>query len=96
MARLGDDLPGLSPDAPIPAGLGSTGRTSPLDLTEQLAMTEVRNAPAGNPLTRIVMNDIRWPAADGWVKMRQVVNGVEIHYVMNTITGAVDDFAFAG
>jgi len=27
--------------------------------------------------------------------MRQYINGVEIHYVRNTITGAVDDFKFA-
>jgi hypothetical protein len=26
------------------------------------------------------MNDSRWPAADGWVKMEQKVNGVTIHY----------------
>jgi len=42
------------------------------------------------------MNDSRWPAADGWVKMAQNINGVEIHYVRNTITGAVDDFKFVG
>ena len=30
----------------------------------------------------------------GWVKMQQIVNGVNIHYVMNTITGAVADFKF--
>ena len=30
------------------------------------------------------------------VKMAQNVNGIEIHYVRNTITGAVDDFKFAG
>jgi len=40
------------------------------------------------------MNDPRWPASDGWVKMEQTVNGVEIHYVRNVQTGAVDDFKF--
>ena len=45
---------------------------------------------------RLAMNDSRWPAADGWVKMAQNINGVEIHYVRNTITGAVDDFKFVG
>jgi filamentous hemagglutinin len=54
----------------------------------------VANPGAGTVLERITMNDSRWPAADGWVKMSQVVNGVEIHYVRNTITGAVDDFKF--
>jgi filamentous hemagglutinin len=41
------------------------------------------------------MTDSRWPATDGWVKMAQNVNGVEVHYVKNTVTGAVDDFKFA-
>lgn len=89
-------LPGLPAGAPKPVGLGSTGRVAPGNLTEQLAMTEVRSAPAGQQLTRVVMTDARWPAADGWVKMSQNVNGVEIHYVRNTVTGAVDDFKFIG
>jgi filamentous hemagglutinin len=38
------------------------------------------------------MGDLRWPASQGWVKMRQNINGVEVHYVLNTITDAVDDF----
>ncbi|MFD2426321.1 hypothetical protein ACFSUI_22360 [Ralstonia solanacearum] len=40
------------------------------------------------------MTDSRWLSSDGWVKMTQNVNGVEIHYVRNTKTGAVDDFKF--
>lgn len=40
------------------------------------------------------MNDPRWPAEDGWVKMEQTVDGVEIHYVYNTRTGVADDFKF--
>src|SRR5262245_19996623 len=73
----------------------STGRVTPGNLTEQLAMTEVRSAPAGVQLP-VRMTDARWPAADGWVKMSQNVNGVEVHYVQNTFTGAVDDFKFIG
>lgn len=80
--------------APRPLGLGSTGRVKPANLTEQLAMTSVRADPAGVPLQRVEMSDPRWPAADGWVKMQQIENGVNIHYVYNTITGAVDDFKF--
>lgn len=90
-----DLLPGLPAGAPKPLGLGSTGRVTPGNLTEQLAMTEVRAAPAGRQLG-VTMTDARWPAADGWVKMSQNVNGVEIHYVQNTFTGAVDDFKFIG
>ena len=33
-------------------------------------------------------------AADGWVKRTQRVNGVEIHYVDNTLTGQMVDFKF--
>jgi filamentous hemagglutinin len=40
------------------------------------------------------MTDTRWPGLDGWVKMTQNVNGVEVHYVRNTNSGAVDDFKF--
>jgi len=88
------DLPGLPDSAPEPLGRGSTGRTTPGDLAEQLAMEQARaNPSAGSPIP-LTMTDPRWPASDGWVKMRQNINGHEIHYVMNTITGAVDDFKF--
>ena len=90
-----DLLPGLPAGAPKPAGLGSTGRVTPGNLTEQLAMTEARSGPGGQ-IIRVTMTDARWPAADGWVKMAQNVNGVEVHYVRNTVTGAIDDFKFAG
>jgi RHS repeat-associated protein len=74
---------------------GSTGRTAPENLREQLAMEEVRaNPAAGKELKNIKMNDSRWPASQGWVKMERQVNGVSVHYVRNTITGAVDDFKF--
>ena len=42
----------------------------------------------------LLMKDARWPAAEGWVKMAQVINGVNIHYVRNAITGFLDDFKF--
>ncbi|TQL39442.1 hypothetical protein FB564_4696 [Salinispora arenicola] len=42
------------------------------------------------------MTDPRWMGSDGWVKMAQRVNGIEIHYVRNTITGQVDDYKFVG
>jgi filamentous hemagglutinin len=40
------------------------------------------------------MTDTRWPGLDGWVKMTQNVNGVEVHYVRNKNSGAVDNFKF--
>jgi RHS repeat-associated protein len=77
----------------LPLGLGSTGRAVAADLREQLAMEEVMADPKGTKLP-LQMNDQRWPGSQGWVKMSQTVNGVEIHWVENTITGAVDDFKF--
>jgi filamentous hemagglutinin len=56
-------------------------------------MEEVMADPKGTKLP-LQMNDQRWPGSQGWVKMSQTVNGVEIHWVENTITGAVDDFKF--
>jgi hypothetical protein len=42
------------------------------------------------------MGDPRWSAADGWVKMEQRLTPggepINVHYVYNTITGAIDDF----
>jgi RHS repeat-associated protein len=85
---------GLPPVA-VP-GSQSTGRTQPNDLREQLAMEQAQSNPqAGQQIQNIQMKDPRWPASQGWVKMRQNINGVEIHYVRNTVTGAVDDFKFA-
>jgi RHS repeat-associated protein len=83
------------PGTPKPLGRGSTGRTVPHTLGEHLAMKQAMSDPAaGDEIDRITMNDPRWPASDGWVKMSQNINGIEIHYVRNTITGAVDDFKF--
>jgi len=73
----------------------STGRTAAESLSEQLAMQSVEADPtAGKVLTNIVMNDPRWPASDGWVKMEQVVNNVVVHYVYNVLTGESTDFKF--
>ncbi|ASN19857.1 hypothetical protein CGK93_09365 [Arthrobacter sp. YN] len=74
---------------------GSTGRTAPNDLKEQLAMgSAMSNPSAGIALPNVKMADTRWSMTEGWVKMRQNVNNVEIHYVQNTKTGMVDDFKF--
>jgi RHS repeat-associated protein len=73
---------------------GSTGRTAPRDLKEQLAMEQVKANPGAGKKLPLQMNDPRWPASDGWVKMSQNVNGVEVHYVENTTTGQVNDFKF--
>jgi hypothetical protein len=49
---------------------------------------------AGQVMQNLKMNDPRWPASQGWVKMRQNINGVEIHYLKNTSTGEFADFKF--
>lgn len=87
-------LTGLPKGAPKPLGLGLTGRVEPANLTEQLAMTAVRSEPAGVVLRRVSMTDARCPATEGWVKMQRIESGVNIHYVRNTVTGAVDDCKF--
>ena len=45
-------------------------------------------------MRNLTMDDQRWPASDGWVKMYQIINNVEVHYVYNPPLGAADDFKF--
>ena len=76
-------------------GRGSTGRALPATLKEKLALEHALSSPAaGKALTQVPMTDTRWPGREGWVKMSQNINGIEIHYVRNTKTGAIDDFKF--
>ncbi|MCK4261353.1 MAG: hypothetical protein KAX49_20450, partial [Halanaerobiales bacterium] len=78
-----------------PLGRGSTGRAIPTSLNEQYAMEQVMSNPnAGNILRSIKMTDPRWPSSEGWVKMTQNINGIEIHYLKNIIMGLFDDFKF--
>jgi hypothetical protein len=87
-------LPGLPDSAPKPAGRGSTGRTEPQNLNEQLAMEEVRSAPRADGAT-VIVEDLGDPRWKGWEKVTQNPNGIEIHYVREKGTGLVDDFKFA-
>jgi len=75
-------------------GRGSTGRTEPNSLQEKLAIEQALSNPESGRQLPIPMTDKRWPREDGWVKMAQNINGVEVHYVRNTKTGQVDDFKF--
>jgi hypothetical protein len=86
-----DDVAGLA------AKKISTGRTVPNSLKEKLAMEQVMANPMGStPPGMPPMSDTKNNlfAADGWVKRTQRVNGVEIHYVDNTLTGQMVDFKF--
>ena len=74
----------------------ATGSTLPRNLEETLATEEVKADPnLGKEIKAVEMTDRRWPAAEGWVKKaynRAVSYGrIEVHYVWNKITGAVDD-----
>ncbi len=62
---------------------------------ERIAVEEVQNDPEGSEINvRGGMQDPRWPAEEGWVKMSEDYQGVDIHYVYNKITGECDDFKF--
>ncbi|HEU5474693.1 MAG TPA: RHS repeat-associated core domain-containing protein [Actinophytocola sp.] len=86
-----DDLDAASGIQP---SRGSTGRTTPGGANEQRAMDLVKGNPQYGNRLPVTMGDPRWSADDGWVKMEQTVDGVEIHYVYNTNTGVADDFKF--
>jgi len=72
------------------------GTTLARNLREQLAIEQAMSRPAAGQVLPIKMTDPRWPASDGWVKMQQVIKPggepVNVHYLQNTATGAVDDF----
>jgi filamentous hemagglutinin len=57
-------------------------------------MKQAMSNPTAGARIPITMSDPRWPASAGWVKMTPNINGIEIHYVYNTVTGATDDFKF--
>jgi hypothetical protein len=75
---------------------GSTGRTTPKNEIEKVAMAWAKLEPnTGKQLKKVVMNDPRWPVYEGWVKMEITYNNiVTIHYVLNIDTLDVDDFKF--
>jgi RHS repeat-associated protein len=82
-------------------GLGSTGRTTAANLTEELAMKEiVANPILGKVITSMKpLSDMRWL---GWRKMQYLHTALDgkitnIHYVgkfENGLLSAVDDFKF--
>jgi hypothetical protein len=87
----GDSHKGL-PDEHKP-----TGRTEPRNLNEQIAMKDaIEGAANGKVLSRVTLKDSRWPAKDGWVKMRYYHESTKIviHYVRNTKTGQSTDFKY--
>ena len=81
-------------------GRGSTanlakGSTLARNLREQLAIEQALANPKAGRMLKVKMTDPRWPASEGWVKMQQMIypggEPIEVHYLYNTVTGAVDD-----
>jgi hypothetical protein len=72
----------------------STGRTEAGNLLEQLAMKSAKSDPSAGNVLPLTMTDPRWPASAGWVKMQQILSGVNIHYLYNENTGATADWKF--
>jgi hypothetical protein len=77
-----------------PLGRGSTGRTIANNWKERKAMIEVMRNPYKGKVLDLKMTDPKWHTNKGWVKMARNIDKVEIHWVKNEITGAVDDFKF--
>ena len=65
-------------------------------MREHLAVEQAMTNPRRGKQLPVKMTDARWPESDGWVKMQQIIRPVgkpiNVHYVFNTRTGAVDDF----
>jgi hypothetical protein len=85
----------------VAKGLGSTGRTTATNLTEQLAMKAAASNPAAGQIIQRMkpLTDPRWA---GWRKMQFTHTGLDgtktvIHYNGRWVDGvlkAVDDFKF--
>jgi hypothetical protein len=77
---------------PLSPNRGSTGRTAPKNLKKQLAMEQLKANPSGKKLP--LQKERFSLARQRRVGQNETVNGVEVHYVENTVTGQVDDFKF--
>ena len=82
-------------------GKGHTGRFVPNNLSEQMAMHKVMSNPLDGAIDLsarnkkpVILKDTRWPSSEGWVKMSNNTNNIEIHFVYNKITSEFDDFKF--
>jgi RHS repeat-associated protein len=78
----------------VRGGIDSTGRTQPQDSVEASAMAKAQANPDAGEEVPVTMTDPRWPASSGWIKMEQIVDNVNIHYVYNPKTHATADWKF--
>ena len=80
-------------------GHSYNARVKPNNLNEKLALEQAMSDPlAGNQIP-IKLNDPRWLASEGWIKMEQTFifsneTQVSIHYVINKTLQLMDDFKF--
>jgi hypothetical protein len=86
-----------------PLGRGFTAKLAkgtrlPASFDEQIAIQQAMSHPEAGIRTGVKMTDPRWLGSEGWVKMQQMVKfgsegrSVNVHYVFNPTTGAIDDF----
>jgi RHS repeat-associated protein len=74
-------------------GLGITGTKAATTIAEKLAIEAAESNPTAGKVLQTTLKDARWPSSAGWVKMEsRSPGGVVVHWVRNTITGAVADF----
>jgi hypothetical protein len=81
-------------------GIGSTGRTEPKNLMEEMAYEAAKADPLnwsnGNTIRRVIasLNDPRWPGWEKWEIVVRSKNGknVTIHFVYDPINELFDDF----
>ena len=74
----------------------STGRTTPNNLTEKLAMDSAKSNPSAGKVLNIKLKDTRLP--EGSVKMSQIFDTskgrIQIHYVWDKVKNMFFDFKF--
>ena len=78
---------------------GSTGRTVPQNLYEQIAMNATKNNPFGSGESiRVIdsISDSRWQGWEKWQNLfRTNSNGnINIHFNFDPVRGLFDDFKF--
>ncbi|MGC2222071.1 MAG: hypothetical protein WA624_06770 [Methylocella sp.] len=69
----------------------STG-DAPRNSNEEKALKQAQKNPEAGITTSTFLRDPHFPASQGWKKMVQYIDGVEIHYVFNPSTGEATDF----
>jgi hypothetical protein len=74
----------------------SKGTTLARNLREAKAIEQAAANPGAGRKLAVAMTDPRWHGSEGWVKMQQIItpggSPINVHYVLNTSTGAIDDF----